>query len=356
MTLTDTDKGGYRLAFSPGTLPEGETCGRPGGRLWLDALSPGNQRTSQPGPGPLARALPYARTATVPRLLIEAGTVRCWILKDTSATGPSYQPRTAVVVHIPVLDHEQWHDLTTIARPLSARLARLPAEGVLRELIETGARCGIRLLPDLEQCHTTCDCSSRAAVCKHGAVALLQTARCLDTMPLALLTLRGRSATDLFAGMQDPDHPSLRPRYRPASTPCPPMSSAETAYDRWQHSAHPPLPPLPLPPEYSAVPPSAAPAPQGMPGADATALADIAAATSGYAHTLLRRLTGTALPAQTAAEPTTNLTEDSATSPAASGLIAEIPLQQHLEQLRESLGLSKEDLLRAVADWNSREG
>ncbi|MFE0777807.1 hypothetical protein [Streptomyces sp. NPDC058861] len=352
MTLSDSDKGGYQLAFCPGPLPEDAACEQAGGRLWLDALSPGTPRTSRPGPGPLARALAYARTATMPRLLLGAGTIRCWILKDT--TTASYQPRTAVAVHIPVLDHEQWHDLITLARPLAARLARLPAEEVLRELADTGARCGIRLLPDLQQCHTTCDCSSRAAVCKHGAAALLQAARCLDTMPLALLTLRGRSARDVFAGIKDPDHPSLHPRYRPAGSSRPPTISAETAYDRWQHSPRPPLPPLPLPPEHPA-----AQGPPGMPGADAAVLAGVAEATSGYAHALLRRLTGTTLPmpvpAQTAAEPTTPLTTETSTaSPAASGSPAGLPLQQRLELLRESLGLTREELVRAVTDWDSQ--
>ncbi|MEU8542942.1 hypothetical protein AB0C52_23650 [Streptomyces sp. NPDC048717] len=90
-----------------------------------------------------------------------------------------------------------------------------------------------------------------------------------------------------------------------------------------------------------------------MPGTDAAVITDIAAATSGYAHTLLSRLTGTTLPAQTAAEPTAPLpAENSSTSPAIHNSPGEIPLQQRLESLRESMGLTMEELVRAVADLN----
>ncbi|MCZ1012108.1 hypothetical protein [Streptomyces lydicus] len=349
--MTLPDKGGYQIRFAPGPLPEGELCERLGGRLWLDALAPRTKGASKALSGPLGRARPYARTATVTSLLLEVGTIRCWIEADTNAPSP-YKPRPAPTVAIPALDHAQWHDLTTITRPLAARLARLPAEEVLSELVGTGARCGIHLLPKLDQCHVVCGCSSRTAVCKHAATALLQTARCLDTMPLALLALRGRAAHDFFAGMQDPEHPSLHPHYQPGRYPHPPVISAETAYNRWQRSPRPSLPMLPLPPEHPA-----APVPPGMPGADGRALADIATATSGYAHALLQTLTTTTLPgvvAQTAAEPVTHLAgEAPGPSAAAADSPIEIPLQQRLQKLQEATGLTKAELMRAVVDWTS---
>ncbi|TGB08726.1 SWIM zinc finger family protein, partial [Streptomyces sp. MZ04] len=236
--MTLPDKGPYQLRLAPfSPLPGTEMCERLGGHSWLDSLSP-TAKGSRSSAHPLARARAYARTAPVTHLAIEPGTIRCWINENTNpAPSPyAYTSQPNPTIRIPVLDGSQWRDLTLITRHLVDRLARLPAEDVLYEINKAGARNGIRLLPTIDQCHASCSCSSRSALCKHAATALFQVARCLDVMPLALLLLRGRSATDFLAGLQDPVHPSLRPHYRPVHFSHPPAVSAQAAYDRWQHS------------------------------------------------------------------------------------------------------------------------
>ncbi|MFF8446656.1 hypothetical protein ACF06Q_03040 [Streptomyces leeuwenhoekii] len=90
-------------------------------------------------------------------LVIEPGVIRCWINENTHpAPAPrTYTPQPNPTIHIPVLDHGQWRDLTMITRHLADRLARLPAENALQEITSTGARNGIRLLPTPYQCRTS---------------------------------------------------------------------------------------------------------------------------------------------------------------------------------------------------------
>ena len=148
--------------------------------------------------------------APVGHLVLEPGTVRLWINENTRPDGNTYAyyvPQPNPTIRIPTLDASQWRDLTLITRHLAGRWSAMAAEDVLTELAAAGARNGIRLLPTLDQCAVSCPCPSNAAVwCKHAATALYQVARALDAQPLALLVLRGRAATDFFAGLHDPDH------------------------------------------------------------------------------------------------------------------------------------------------------
>ncbi|MFD4210517.1 SWIM zinc finger family protein, partial [Micromonospora tulbaghiae] len=243
-----------------------------------------------------------------------------------------------------VLDHGQWHDLTVITRHLTDRLARLPAEEVLQEITSTGARNGIHLLPTLDQCHTSCSCSSRSALCKHAATALLQVARYLDTMPLVLLLLRGRSPVDFFAGLQDPDHPSLKNSHTPRHLPSPPATPAQTAHDQWERVAQPSLPPVPALPERPTTPVLAV-----VDGFDGRTLADLTAEAAQRAYALLSALIH---PGTDAAHTAGNLAEAerSGASPT-SRQLPTIPLQQRLRELQEATGLTKAELAQAVRDW-----
>ncbi|MFJ4003822.1 SWIM zinc finger family protein [Streptomyces sp. NPDC090023] len=341
MTLTDHNP--YRMRFTPSApLPDDELYERAGGgRLWLDALAP---RTKSGAKGPFGRASAYARTALVTHLVIEPGTIRCWINENTgpAPTSRAYRPQPHPMIHVPVLDHGQWRDLTAITRHLTDRLARLPAEQVLQEITSTGARSGIRILPALDQCQAFCSCSSRSALCKHAVTALLQVARCLDEMPLVLLLLRGRSPVDFFAGLQDPDHPSLHD-HGARHLPSPPTTSAQSAHDRWERALQPLLPPVPALPEWPATP--------GLPavaGLAEQSLAEVAADTARRAHSLLRTLTETVTPAAP-----TGMYEEAnpgGGSPV-SRQLSHIPLQQRLRELQEATGMTKAELAQAVRDW-----
>ncbi|MGW1163580.1 SWIM zinc finger family protein [Streptomyces sp. NPDC002519] len=184
--MTLPHKGSYHVRFAPfDALPGTEMCERLGGRTWLDSLSPRAKRASKGTSSPLLRARAYARTAPVTSLAIEAGTIWCWINENTNPD-PSpyaYTPQPNPTIRIPVLDGSQWRDLTLITRHLVGRLASLPADEVLFEINNAGARNGIRLLPTIDQCHASCSCSSRSSLCRHAATALFQTARVLDAMP-----------------------------------------------------------------------------------------------------------------------------------------------------------------------------
>ncbi|MCG7523845.1 hypothetical protein MHW47_05200 [Streptomyces sp. OfavH-34-F] len=338
MPLTDNTPA--RMRFTPfAPLPDGELCERAGGRLWLDALAPRAKNTK----GPFTRARAYARTAAVSHLVIEPGTVRC-LIDETSGSAPSsrsYATQPHPTLHVPVLDEGQWRDLTVITRHLAGRFARLPAEAVLEEVAATGARNGIHLLPTFDQCRTSCGCSSRSDLCKHIVTVVLQAARCLDEMPLALLLLRGRSPVAFFSGLQDSDHPSLLGG--PSRLPDPPAASAQTVYDRWQHAAR-PLPPVPDAPEQPAVP--VLPAGVFEPGV----LAGLAAGTVQRAHSLLQSLTGAEPAAATlpAGRPEEPSRADAAPAPLQR---AEIPLQQRLAELQQATGLTRAQLAEAVRDW-----
>ncbi|GLX22470.1 hypothetical protein [Streptomyces lavendulae] len=342
MTLTNHNP--YRMRFTPfAPLPDDELYVRAGGgRLWLDALSP---RAKGAAKGPFGRARSYARTAPVTHLVIEPGTIRCWINEDTRpAPAPgTYVPQPNPTVHIPVLDHGQWSDLTVITRHHADRLARLPAEDVLQEITSTGARNGIRLMPALEQCHASCSCSSRSALCKHAATALLQVARCLDAMPLVLLLLRGRAPVDFFAGLQDPHHPSLHhdgARHLPPS----PATLAQIAHDQWERVARPSLPPVPVLPEQPATPVLAV-----ADGFGGRTLAGLAAETAQRAHSLLRTLIH---PDTDTADPAGNIAEaDRDGYSRTSRQLPTIPLQQRLKELQEATGMTKAELTQAVRDW-----
>lgn len=339
MTLTDNTPQRMRFtAFAP--LPDGELCERTGGRLWLDALAP---RAKSAAKGPFGRARAYARTAAVSHLVIEPGTVRC-LIDEATGVAPSsraYATQPHPTIHIPVLDPGQWRDLTVITRHLVGRLGRLPAENVLEEIASTGARNGIHLLPALDQCRTSCGCSSRSDLCKHIVTVLLQAARCLDEMPLALLLLRGRSPVAFFSGLQDPGHPSLLGGS--SRLPDPPVASAQSVYDRWQRAAR-PLPPVPEAPEQPATPVL----PDGVfhPGV----LAELAAGTAQRAHSLLQSLTGAE---PSAAVPPAGPAAEAGRAAATPVPLqrAPIPLQQRLAELQQATGMTRAELAQAVRDW-----
>lgn len=343
--MTLPHKGSYHVRFAPfDALAGTEMCESLGGRTWLDSLSARAKSASKGTSSPLLRARAYARTAPVTSLAFEAGTIWCWINENTNPdpSPHAYTPQPNPTIRIPVLDGSQWRDLTLITRHLVGRLASLPADEVLLEINNAGARNGIRLLPTIDQCHASCSCSSRSSLCRHAATALFQTARVLDAMPLVLLLLRGRSASDFFAGLMDPGHASLHPHYRPAHYSYPPVTSAQAAYDLWDYSPRPPLPPLPTAPGAPAEPVLPA-----IPGTDSRALAVLGAETSRRAHAMLTALTS---PGEDASTSDTDAPADPAHDAVrlAARHQLHVPLQRRLQ---ENLGMTTAELADAVANW-----
>ncbi|MFJ9167326.1 hypothetical protein ACIRN5_23490, partial [Lysinibacillus fusiformis] len=193
---------------------------------------------------------------------------------------------TRVTVDVPCLPPQQWRDLTHIARALPLRWAQMTGAEITERLIMEAERHDLPLLPDPEDVFPECGCTARSALCKHAAAALLQTARVLDTDPLALLLLRGRSAADFLAGVADLEHPSLTRTFRAGAPVELPQVSADDAYARRHRSARHPLPPLPVP--GPAVSPKVALTP--LPGVDMDDLTLLAIRTAKRAGGVLADL------------------------------------------------------------------
>jgi uncharacterized Zn finger protein len=332
--MTLPDKGPNLMWFPPAPpLPGDLMAERAGGRAWLLALVP----RGQAGAAAFTRARAYARTAPVAHLTLEPGTVRCWINENPEPRNDpyAYVPQPHPTIRIPVLDASQWRDLALITRHLAGRWAHQPADDVLIEITEAGARNGIHLMPTLDRCEASCPCASRADLCKHAATALYQVARAVDAQPLALLLLAGRAPTDFFAALKDPGHPSLQrpplPRY--------PVVSAHDAYASWELTTQPSLP-SPLAPPPAPKPPESV----AMPGTDAEAMGLLAADTAQRAHTLLLSLISSPGPAQQSAPiAPADPREDAAR------LAAQHPLSLPLQRrMRETLERDEDERARAT--------
>ncbi|MCX4681296.1 hypothetical protein OG413_39560, partial [Streptomyces sp. NBC_01433] len=99
--------------------------------------------------------------------------------------------------------------------------------------------------------NSDCPCRSRKSVCEHIAALIECYARSLEHEPLTLLLLGGCAPTVFFALVDDPEHPSTQPYYRPERLSAPTIDARNLYYRRQWHTA-PPLPPLPTPPTEPA--------------------------------------------------------------------------------------------------------
>jgi uncharacterized Zn finger protein len=145
----------------------------------------------------------------------------------------------------PRLADDQWLQLADAARPHAPGLAAGSSHDAMLHLIDLAHRLDLYLLPQLSEISSAeCDCRSRKTLCEHIAALIERYARSLDHEPLTLLLLGGCAAGDFFAILDDPEHPSTQPYYRPKSLEQP---HTHARY-RWQWDTPPPLPPLPVPP------------------------------------------------------------------------------------------------------------
>ncbi|MEU6293000.1 putative Zn finger protein [Streptomyces sp. KhCrAH-43] len=203
----------------------------------------------------LNAGMPYV--GAISRLEVWPGRLSGLVLLDEDAE-PAYPgrahgyPRT-LDVFWPRLTSEQWLLLAADARPHAHRLATESSEeAMLRILDLTVYALGVTLLPTLGEIkNSDCPCRSRKSVCEHIAALIECYARALEREPLTLLLLAGLAPTDFFGLLDDPDHPSAQPYYRPTRLPAPTVDGRNLYYRRQWHAA-PPLPPLPAPPTQPA--------------------------------------------------------------------------------------------------------
>lgn len=147
---------------------------------------------------------------------------------------------------------EQWLQLAFAARPHAHELATASSHDAMLRILELADRLEVNLLPRLTEVQDSdCPCRSRKNVCEHLAALIECYARTLDDEPLTLLLLGGWAPTDFFAVVDDPEHPSAQPYYRPESLSDPTID-ARSFYHRRQWHTAPPLPPLPAPPTEPA--------------------------------------------------------------------------------------------------------
>ncbi|MGW6144445.1 hypothetical protein [Streptomyces sp. NPDC055140] len=167
-------------------------------------------------------------------------------------------PRT-IDVFWPRLSDEQWLLVAAAARPRAHHLATATSHDAMLCILDLAYALDVNLLPTLREIsNSDCPCRSRKSVCDHITALIECYARTLEHEPLTLLLLGGCAPTDFFALVDDPDHSSAHPYYRPESL-LSPTRDARNLYDRRQWDADPPLPRLPAP---STEPTGAGPLPE----------------------------------------------------------------------------------------------
>ncbi|MFE4304866.1 hypothetical protein ACFRR6_02120 [Streptomyces sp. NPDC056891] len=170
-------------------------------------------------------------------------------VEDVQPDHPSagYAHSRTLDVFWPRLPGEQWLLLADATRPHAHHLAASTSHDAMLHTIALARGLGVSLLPTLSEISTSdCPCHSRKSVCEHIAALIECYARTLDHEPLTLLLLGGYAPTDFFALVDDPEHPSTQPYYRPESFPTPEADARDLYYRRQWHAA-PPLPALPTP-------------------------------------------------------------------------------------------------------------
>ena len=191
---------------------------------------------------------PYVEKIT--GLRVEPGRVGGLILIEDAKPaypGADDYPRT-LDVFWPRLPGEQWLLLAAAARAHAHHLATDTSHDAMLRILDLADSLGVNLLPTLgEISNSDCPCRSRKSVCEHIAALIECYARTLEHEPLTLLLLGGCAPTDFFALVDDPEHPSAQPYYRPESLSDPTIDARNLYYRRQWHD-DPPLPPLPAPP------------------------------------------------------------------------------------------------------------
>ncbi|MBW4718246.1 SWIM zinc finger family protein [Saccharothrix obliqua] len=212
------------------------------GLAWLQAVEDTSLAQE-----PLRLGRKYAHAGLVGTITASPGLLTATVYD----AGDTY--RTSVRL-APFTDAE-WRRFLDKVADKAGHLAALLDGEVPRDLADTAADAGVRLLPGIGDLDPECTCPGWELPCRHAAALCHQVSWLLDADPWVLLLLRGRDRDEVVAGA------------RPAAG-----TSAVAAY-----AADPvPLPADPAPPEPAATA-EFAPAPGVDPAALALLVADAAA-------------------------------------------------------------------------------
>ncbi|MER6127955.1 SWIM zinc finger family protein [Streptomyces sp. NPDC001795] len=292
------------------------------GNAWVAALEEGALDAAR-----LARGRAYAGRGNVDAITVTPGLVLAYVQGS--------RPRPyRVQVRLRTFSDDEWDRFLDAAAERPGHIAALLDKQVPQSLAE----CGVRLLPGPGDLEPHCSCPDFGHPCKHAAAVCYQTARLLDRDPFVLLLLRGRGERELLDALS---RRNAARAARAAQDQEPAPVPGVRARDAVARDAMPPLPAPLAPPAHPEQPPVYPGAPGGP---DPFALDQLATDAAARAHTLLT----------TGHDPVAELTlwQDAVRLAAArpgSGLTA--GTRALYSALAAATGRSPADLARAVAAW-----
>ncbi|MFH0515585.1 SWIM zinc finger family protein [Streptomyces sp. M41] len=253
-------------AFAPRVPEDARFAETWWGNAWVAALEEGALDTAR-----LARGRGYAQQGHVDAITVTPGLVLAYVRGS--------RPRPyRVQVRLRTLDDDDWGRFLDAAADRPGHIAAL----LDKEMPQSLADCGVRLLPGPGDLDPRCSCPDRGHPCKHAAALCYQTARLLDADPFVLLLLRGRGERELLDALS---RRSAARAARAAQDKEPAPLPGVLAVDALASDRRlPPLPP-PLPvPSHPEQPPAYPAAPGGP---DPFALDQLATDAAVRAHALL---------------------------------------------------------------------
>lgn len=136
----------------------------------------------------------YARGGRARDLVLLPGSASCDVWCDEV-----YRP----TVRVAPLPSSAWRKvIDELASDLSGLAALMEGE-LPEDLVDRLSARGVELVPAPDELSNDCDCGDWADPCTHVATLLQLLADALDGDPFLLLTLRGRSATELLSALRE---------------------------------------------------------------------------------------------------------------------------------------------------------
>jgi uncharacterized Zn finger protein len=214
------------------------------GRAWVAAI----EQRAQLDPNRLPRAVAYARSGAVDELATAPGEVRA------SVEGRDSLPYD-VRIRVRPFDDAEWG---RVFDAIGARVAHTAAmlDGHLPpEVASDLEQVGLSLLPGAGEIGPRCTCPDDADPCKHSAAVCYLIADALDADPFVALLLRGRTRSEVLAGLRsrrrdlDLAPSAADPQNAPAPLPIPaPALAADDGLDAREVLAASAWAPVPAPP------------------------------------------------------------------------------------------------------------
>ena len=329
----------------PGRRPFGATWW---GRAWVDAL----EGRASLDPNRLPRGRTYARGGAVGELGLAAGQV-------TAPVQGSRRTPYRVTVRVRTFDDAGWESvLDAFAAAIGHTAALLDGE-LPPEVAADAADAGYDLLPGPGEIQPRCTCPDWADPCKHAAAVCYLVADALDADPFGIFLLRGRTRSEVLAGLRarraraTDDDAGVAPSVQTAADRGIPAADAwrrrlpvlsDGDGGREEADARAALPLVPLPPSHPGRPPLLVGTPPAGVDVDPAGLRAVAADAAARALALAGGSTDHGL----------DLTLEADLARRAAALVGPTPTGSiDLDTLATSAGLSPRQLLRRALAWRA---